>query len=308
MAKERQPIIDYLVYLAVRAVVCLVQALSYRQARAFAHVLARLAFQIDKRHREVAKENLRHAFPNQYTDSELDEVVLRVYQHFLTLIMEIAHLPRKLHVENWRKHIELINANVMIQAITSGRPLLIVTGHFGNWEMAGFALGLLGFKTYAVARVLDNPHLENYLKQFRQKTGQKLLAKKGDFDQMQELLAQGAVIATLADQDAGPKGMFVNYFGRPASTYKSMALMAIEYNVPILVIGVPKVGEPMRYRVVAVDYIEPGEFADRPDALKAITQRFTVSLESIVRQYPEQYFWLHRRWKHQPPVRKAKAA
>jgi KDO2-lipid IV(A) lauroyltransferase len=308
MAKERQPVIDYLVYLAVRAVVCLVQALSYRQARAFAHTLAQLAFRIDKRHREVARENLRHAFPNQYTEDELNEVVLRVYQHFLTLIMEIAHLPRKLHVENWRKHIELVNANVMIQAITSGRPLLIVTGHFGNWEMAGFALGLLGFKTYAVARVLDNPHLENYLKQFRQKTGQKLLAKKGDFDQMQELLAQGAVIATLADQDAGPKGMFVNYFGRPASTYKSMALMAIEYNVPILVIGVPKVGEPMRYRVVAVDYIEPGEFADRPDALKAITQRFTASLESIVRQYPEQYFWLHRRWKHQPPVRKAKAA
>ena len=160
-------------------------------------------------------------FPNRYTEDELNHLVLRVYKHFLTLIMEIAHLPRKLHVENWPNYIELVNSQVMLKAITSGRPLLIVTGHFGNWEMAGFALGLLGFKTYAVARVLDNAHLEQYLKQFRQKTGQKILAKKGDFDQMQGLLEQGAVIATLADQDAGPKGMFVEYFGRPASTYKS---------------------------------------------------------------------------------------
>jgi KDO2-lipid IV(A) lauroyltransferase len=308
MAKERRPALDYLIYLAVRVVVCVVQTMSYRQARTLAHGLAWLAFQVDRRHREVAKENLRQSFPDRYTDAELNGLVLRVYQHFLTMVMEIAHLPRKLHVGNWRDYIELVNSQVMLQAITSGRPLLIVTGHFGNWEMAGFALGLLGFKTYAVARVLDNPHLERFLKQFRQKTGQKILAKKGDFDMMQELLEQGAVIATLADQDAGPKGMFVNYFGRPASTYKSMALMAIEYNVPILVIGVPKVGEPMRYQVVAVDYIEPSEYAKRPDAMKALTQRFTSSLESIVRRYPEQYFWLHRRWKHQPPVRKSKMA
>lgn len=308
MAKERRPTQEYVIYLAVRAVVCLVQAMSYRQARAVAHGIAWLAFRIDRRHREVAKENLRQSFPGRYSDRELDQVVKHVYQHFLTMIMEIAHLPRKLHVTNWRDYIELVNSQVMLKAITSGQPLLIVTGHFGNWEMAGFALGLLGFKTYAVARVLDNPHLERFLKQFRQKTGQKILAKKGDFDMMQELLEQGAVIATLADQDAGPKGMFVDYFGRPASTYKSMALMAIEFNVPILVIGVPKVGEPMQYQVVAVDYIEPSEYADRPDALKAITQRFTKSLESIVEQYPDQYFWLHRRWKHQPPVRKAKRA
>jgi Kdo2-lipid IVA lauroyltransferase/acyltransferase len=308
MAKERRPVFDYAIYLAVRAVVCIVQAMSYAQARSLAHALAWLTYRIDRRHREVAKENLRQSFPGRYSDDELNRVVLRVYQHFLTMIMEIAHLPRKLHVTNWRDYIELVNSQMMLKAITSGRPLLIVTGHFGNWEMAGFALGLLGFKTYAVARVLDNPHLEQFLKRFRQKTGQKILAKKGDFDMMQELLEQGAVIATLADQDAGPKGLFVEYFGRPASTYKSMALMSIEFNVPILVIGVPKVGEPMQYQVIAVDYIEPSEYANRPDALKAITQRFTTSLESIVQQYPDQYFWLHRRWKHQPPVRKAKLA
>jgi len=211
MAKERRPAADYLVYLAVRAAVCVIQALSPRQARAAARLLARVAFRLDRRHRDVAKENLRHAFPGRYSGPELDRVVLRVYEHFLGLVTEIAHLPRKLHVANWRNYIDLGGSGATVDALTAGRPLLIVTGHFGNWEMAGFALGLLGFKTFAVARVLDNPHLERFLKEFRQKTGQRILAKKGDFDQMQELLAGGAVIATLADQDAGPRGLFAGH-------------------------------------------------------------------------------------------------
>lgn len=308
MAKVRRPVIDYAVYLAVRSVVAVLQALSPRVGRMFAFGLAAIAFRIDRRHRDVAKDNLRHAFPGRYSEAELDGLVLSVYQHFLTLVVEITHLPRKLHVTNWCKYITLINGDKMLDGLTSGRPLMIVTGHFGNWEMAGFAIGLLGFHTYAVARELDNPHLERFLKQFRQKTGQKILAKKGDFDQIQNLLASGAVIATLADQDAGPRGLFVDFFGRSASTFKSIALMSIEFNVPILVIGVPKVAEPMRFHIEAADLIDPADYADRVDAVKAITQRYTSALEGMIRRHPEQYFWLHRRWKHQPPVRKAKAA
>lgn len=299
---------DFAVYLAVRFAVALVQALPLAAARSFARGLAWIAFRVDRRHRDVAKDNLRHAFPDRYSDDELDQLVARVYRHFLTLVIEIAVLPRKLHVHNWRNYIKLIGADKTVGALTSGKPLLIVTGHYGNWEMAGFALGLLGFRTYAVARVLDNPHLEKFLKDFRQKTGQKILAKKGDFDQMQDLLANGAAIATLADQDAGPRGLFVNFFGRPASTYKSIALLSVEYNVPIVVIAVPKVAQPMNYHIETLDYIDPAEYSERGDAAKAITQRYTSALESAVRRYPDQYFWLHRRWKHQPPVRKAKAA
>jgi KDO2-lipid IV(A) lauroyltransferase len=102
--------------------------------------------------------------------------------------------------------------------------------------------------------------------------------------------------------------MFVDFFGRPASTFKSIALLALEYNAAMVVVGVPKVGEPMRYQIVSEELILPEEYADRPDAVKAITQRYTAALERMVRRNPEQYFWLHRRWKHEPPRRKAKAA
>ena len=117
---------------------------------------------------------------------------------------------------------------------------------------------------------------------------------------MQALLDSGGVIATLADQDAGQRGLFVDFFGRPASTHKAIALLALEHRVPVVVTGTPKVAEPLFYQVVSGEVIYPEEYDGRPDAVEALTQRFTSALESLVRQAPGQYFWLHRRWKHQP--------
>jgi KDO2-lipid IV(A) lauroyltransferase len=125
---------------------------------------------------------------------------------------------------------------------------------------------------------------------------------------MQGVLERGGMIATLGDQDAGRKGLFVDFFGRPASTHKAIALLALEHNVPMVVIGVPCLGEPMRYRIEVADVILPEEHAGRPDAVRAITERFTAALEQLVRRHPEQYFWLHRRWKHQPVKKGKKAA
>jgi KDO2-lipid IV(A) lauroyltransferase len=308
MAKSRSCVRDYAVYLAVRLLICLIQALPYEQGCAIAAGLAWLAHKLDHRHRLAAHENLRAAFPGKYTYPQLDAMVRGVYRHFCKLVVEMAHLPRKLHLNNWRHHIDLGHAGPLVGALMSGRPLLIVTGHFGNWEAAGIMLGLLGFRAHAVARELDNPYLEDLLRRFRESTGQRLLSKKGDFEQMQQLMAHGGILATLGDQDAGQRGLFVDFFGRPASTHKVMALLAIEYKVPILVTVVVKVGEPLKYQVRSGDYILPEEYADRPDAVRAITQRLTTSLENLVREHPGQYFWLHRRWKHQPKPRQAKQA
>jgi Kdo2-lipid IVA lauroyltransferase/acyltransferase len=308
MSKKRSLCADYSIYLVVRILVCIIQTLPYAAACKVAAALAWLAARIDKRHRQVAAENLRLAFPGRYNDIGPEEDVRSIYRHFCNLIIEIIHLPRALHPGTWRRHVELRDARMVIDALVSGRPLLIVTGHFGNWEMGGYTLGLLGFKTHAIARPLDNPFLEDYLRRFRERTGQGILAKKGDFDQMQVLLANGGVLATLADQDAGQRGVFVDYFGRPASTHKAVALLALEYSVPMLVLGVRKVGEPMRYQPICEDLILPEEYADERDPVKAITQRFTSALERVVRTAPEQYFWLHRRWKHQPAKSKRSAA
>jgi KDO2-lipid IV(A) lauroyltransferase len=206
-----------------------------------------------------------------------------------------------------------------LPALLRGRGVLIVTAHFGNWEMAGFALGRLGFRTFAIARVLDNPYLERYALWFRQRTGQTIIAKNDDFERLTRALKRGGKVATLADQDAGPRGVFVDFFGRPASTHKAIALMAMEFDAVLLVIGVPRVGRagfpqrpdldpssplaPLFYQVRCADIIDPREYANDPNAVKAITSRYTAALEKLIREHPEQYFWLHRRWKHQPKAK-----
>ncbi len=318
MARERNRATDFAVYLAVRLLICIIQALSFRKACQLAGALAWLAYRVDRRHRLVADDNLRHAFPELTDPIERDRLVRAVYRHFCLLLMEIIHLPRMLHPQNWRRHMRLRHRRLIVSQLLSGRPLLIVTGHFGNWELGGYILGLLGFTTHAIARPLDNPYLDTFLRRFRERTGQRILAKHGDFDQMQHLLDSGGVLATLADQDAGARGLFVDFFGRPASTHKAVALMALQYQVPLLVVGTmrtlpgdippsgPGVGLPMHYEVVPEELILPEDYAGRPDAVTAMTQCFTAALERVIRQAPQQYFWLHRRWKHQPKPKKSK--
>jgi KDO2-lipid IV(A) lauroyltransferase len=299
--KTRKPAVDLAVYLAVRLAVCLVQALPPAVAFQLAEFLAWLAYTVDRRHREVAADNLRHAFPDLVADPvKLDRLVRATYRHFLRMVVEIALLPRKMHPTTWRKYLSMYPAVRFVEPMLDDRALLIVTGHFGNWEMAGFMLGANGFKTYAIARTLDNPRLERFLTRFRTKTGQQIIAKNDDFDRLTAVLKGNGKVATLADQDAGPRGVFVDFFGRPASTHKAVALMAIEFDARLAVIGVPRLAEPMFYAVVCEDVIDPRDYAERPDAVKAITERYTAALERLIRRHPEQYFWLHRRWKSQP--------
>ena len=231
------------------------------------------------------------------------------YRHCGLLLIEIVLLPRKLQVENWRSYAALIRGDLILDGLLTDRPLLIVTAHFGNWELAGFALGRLGFKTYAIARVLDNPHLESFSKKFRQATGQTIIAKKDDFDRLAAVMQAGGKVATLGDQDAGPRGVFVEFLGRPASAHKAVALMAMQFDAKMIVIGVPRIAENARrglgrYEIVCEDSIDPRDYLTRPDAVKAITQRYHDALARLIRAHPEQYFWLHRRWKSQPVVRK----
>lgn len=308
MAKARSHINDYLVYLVVRLCVCFIQALPPAAARQFAAGLAWLAYRVNRRHREVALDNLRQAFPGRFSEVELDAQVRAVYRHFCTLAVEIILIPRLLQPTNWRRYLRFVGGDRFVHCLLSGRPVLIVTGHWGNWELAGYVQGLLGFTTYAIARPLDNPYLDRFLLKFREKTGQKILSKHGDFEYMQALLDGGGVIATLADQDAGPKGLFVDFFGRPASTHKAVALMALQHRVVLAVVGTGKVAEPMRYEIVIQDVIYPEEYEGHADPVRAMTQRFTAALEQLIRIAPEQYFWLHRRWKHQPAAKKSKRA
>jgi KDO2-lipid IV(A) lauroyltransferase len=134
-----------------------------------------------------------------------------------------------------------------------------------------------------------------------------MIAKKGGYDEMLEVLRTGGVLSFLADQDAGERGMYVDFFGRPASTHKAIALMAIEHQAPVVVGYARRIGPGFRYEVGCTELIEPEEWTGTADDARLLTQRYTSALEAIIRKNPEQYLWLHRRWKHQPKPKKPRS-
>lgn len=295
---------DYLVFLTLRLVVAVAQALSIEQAYGLARFFAWLAYKVDRRHRAVGLENLATAFGDRYSPAQRDQIVRGVYRHFCMMLMEIMHTPRSLHLTNWRNHVELVgHGPIMDQLLTADRPLIFLTGHYGNWELAGYVFGLFGFPTMSVARPLDNPYLERYLRQFRERTGQTMVAKSGGYDQMVSVLEKRGALSFLADQDAGERGVYVDFFGRPASTHKAIALLAIEHHARVVVGVARRIGPGFRYEIRCEDIIDPLELAGEPDIVHALTQRHTSALERLITQDPTQYLWLHRRWKHQPRAR-----
>jgi KDO2-lipid IV(A) lauroyltransferase len=310
MARRWSPALDFAVYLVARIIICIIQAVPWNWATAFADQLAWLLYHTDRRHRLVARDNLAHAYPTLDLAAN-DRLVRRVYQHFCRVMMEMILLPRKLRATTVDRHVhyaELGAYDRVIDLVKLGRPIILVTGHFGNWEVLSYVLGLAGYRGAVIARPLDNPWLDRFVQRFRARTGQRFLSKNGDYAAIQATLARGEGLGVLADQDAGERGLFVEFFGRPASTYKAIALLSLEYQAPILVFGAARIGEPLLYQFHVPDMIFPEEYERHPDAVRAITQRFTSALERMVRMHPDQYFWLHRRWKHQPRARKAKSA
>lgn len=311
MAKPRHRTADFAVYLLIRLVGAFLRALPFSLALRFASGLAWLLKRVSPKRVRIARDNVQHAFPGQYDEAGFQRLVEEMYQHFCRVLVEIMHLDRRLTKRNWRDRIRFGSAEMfqnLSKVLLGHRPIMAVSAHFGNWEVASFAMGLLGFPGYAIARPLDNPHLDRWMRRWRESSGQKMIAKNGEFHLIEEALRRGGILGTIGDQDAGSRGLFVPFFNRPASTHKAIALLAMEHKPLIMVSGAARLPGEMTYCIYIEDVIDPLDYENRPDAVKAITVRFTEGLERMIRRHPEQYFWVHRRWKHQPAAAKKQAA
>lgn len=303
-------------YFAFQLFVCVLQAFSPRRCAALAGGLAWIVHHCLPRkltRYHVARDNLRAALGDGYSDADLDEIIYGMWKHLFRMVAEIVHLPRKLHRNNVTGAVQFRNRPLVLRALCSGRPVVLLSGHFGNWEMAVALFGLFGFRMAVVARELDNPHLNAWFRRFRQCTGHRMLAKKGGYSEMLDLLERRGHLAMLGDQDAGPRGLFVNFFGRPASTFRSIALLAVEYRALICVGYARRLNDDAscadlpRYEVGCEAIIDPLEI-EADDEIAEITQQYTAALERVIRMAPEQYFWVHRRWKSRPHRRSRPAA
>lgn len=310
--KRERPLRHRLEYLAFRLIVCLIDALPFRACVHLAHALAFLVHRCLPRtwtRYAVARENLRTAFGAGLSERQIDRIVYRMWVHLFRTVTEIVQLPRKLRLENCGDVIRFRNRDETVRALCSGRPVIILGGHFGNWEMANVTFGVFGFRLGVVARDLDNPYLHRWFQRWREQTGTRLISKIGGAAEMTALLERRGCLGLLCDQDAGRRGLFVPFFGKDASTFKSIALLALQHKAVICVGYARRLPDDfrkhrwVRYELGCVDFIDAAEY-ETADAVRQITARYTASLERAVRLAPEQYFWVHRRWKSRPGQRR----
>lgn len=297
--KTHNPIMDLLVYLALRILVMLLYLFDVETNLNTACFLGRLLWKYYHRGRNRALENLRASFPEK-DEKWIWETGRRSFEHIAMLAIDVLFTPRLVKRYNWRNYSRYKNAERTKWLMQEGRGLLIIGAHYSNFEIVGYLMGLFGFNVYSIARPLDNKFINNYLYGVRQRMGQNIIDKKGAAKLMGKAASTGATLCFIADQDAGKKGIFVDFFDRKASTYKSIGLIAITNNIPI-VVGYSRRVENRFYFEIGVErIIFPEEWADKEDPLEWITAEYTKAIENFVREDPSQYWWLHRRWKHRP--------
>ncbi len=297
-------VIDYAVYVAVRLFVCVIQALPLELCHEIARRLAWLLGDVLKVRGKVVDDNLRTAFP-EASAAERARIVRGMWEHLLLMLAEIAQTPRKVHRTNWREHGSMPRMAEMTRMLLDERPLVIISGHLGNFEMGGYQMGLHGFPTHTVARPLDNRFLHDFVNRFRGATGQHMLPKDGSGPEITELMRRGGTLVLLGDQNAGPTGCWVEFFGRPASTHKAVSIFTLGSDAPTCFCGMVRTGGPLEIEGRVTSIVDP---LDDGFALKTVTdvaQWYTTELEGQIREYPEQYWWLHRRWREDQLDRRA---
>lgn len=301
MAKPRNDAIDLLVYVLFRTVAMFVHMLRVPTAYACARRLGDLLFAVDRRHRELAIEQISRSFPD-WPRQRVREVARESLRSVIMLGLETLLMPRLITPNRWAQHVRFAHLDPVLRPLVTGEHgMILLTGHFGNWEVGGYTMATLGFPTVAVARRLDNPYLDRFVLGVRERTGLRIVDKKGAAAEADGVLRDGQTLCFIADQDAGRKGVFVDFFGRPASTFRTIALMALRHETPIAVGYARRLSDRFEFELGVTRVIRPADWADKDDEVRWITQEYTRELEDLVRNCPGQYFgWAHRRWKHQP--------
>lgn len=253
-----------------------------------------------REHRNRAEGHIRMAFP-EMPPAQVSVTAKASMQQLAMLAIEVLFGPKLITQWTWAKYIHLRKLDDALRVLLRRKGCIMLTGHYGNWELLGYALAVLGFDIVAVMRPLDNEYLNRFLLDRRERSGLKLLYKKGATRAAGDVIESGGALCFIADQNAGSKGLFVDFFGKKASTYKSIGLLAMEHRVSIVVGCARRLSlNKFEYEICVDRVIQPEEWEGREDELLWITQEFSRAMEDFVRKAPEQYLWIHRRWKSRP--------
>jgi KDO2-lipid IV(A) lauroyltransferase len=285
-------------YVVLRTFAAILGLLSWRAATNLAGSIGTLFYSPFGIRRRVAEKQIAAAFP-EFSSREVKRVARESYRHLGRVAAETALLSR-LDSNGVREHVAGMDGFELItKQVAEGRGAIVLTGHLGNWELAGAAVAANGLPIDVVARLMGNSLFDEYLKSTRARLGMTVVRDRDAVRQTARSLRAGRVIAFLVDQSGlHIASSFINFFGRPAKTPRGPAVFALRLDAPVF-FGVSIRLPDGRYHI-HVREIETERTGDTDRDVDAILNEYSRLLEHYVRQAPEQYFWQHRRWKRQP--------
>jgi KDO2-lipid IV(A) lauroyltransferase len=273
--------------------------LPRRLSRALAIALAQLIYLLHVRLRRVGMRNLALAFPEK-TEAERARILRGVFTSLGRQLAEVCQLPKYTR-ENIDEVVVYDGLENYERAYARGKGVLFVTAHFGAWELSAFAHSLHGHWLHVVMRPMDNDYLDRLIQSYRTMYGNKTVGKDDFVRGLLAAMKEGEVVGILMDTNmTPPQGVFVDFFGIPACTASGLARIALRTDaavVPGFTIWDEALG---KYRLRFDPAVELARTGDLEADIVANTQKFTAVIEEYVRKYPEQWLWVHRRWKTRP--------
>ena len=270
-------------------------AIPLKLREAFFRAILILFYHFSEKNRLITLHNLIYSFPEK-SHPEITRLARNVYLNLGTVAAEFFEIPSltKENMSDWVKFEGLENYT---RALSKKKGILFYTGHMGNWELGAACFGLQNMYVNIIYRALDNPVLEDFAAWFRTHTGHKVIPKGGAARKIVKLLKKNEMIGILIDQNVSwQEGAFVDFFGRPASTTIGLAALALQTGAPVVPAFIVR-SEDGTYKIIIYKEVEITKTDDYEADLFENTQRFTRIVEDIVRRYPDQYFWVHQRWK-----------
>jgi len=274
-------------------------------ARWLAAKVAGVLYALSPKLRKTAETNLHIAFP-EWTEAQRDAVIRKMVRNLGWMAAEFARFP-KYSKKNIEQIVVLDGNENFLEARNRGKGVLILTGHIGAWELSSFAHALYGYPLHFMARPLDNQRIDALVNSYRCASGNRAIFKNESARVMLKILKDAGTIGVLADQNTMPdEAVFVDFFGKPASTTTGIARVALHTDaavVPGYAVWDESIGKYRLKFEPTMDLIRTG---DTERDVRENTQRFTKVIEDIIRKYPDQWVWVHGRWsvrpKGEPPV------
>jgi KDO2-lipid IV(A) lauroyltransferase len=250
---------------------------------------------LDWEHRSVALQNLHIAFGQEKSERERKAIAKRTFQNFGMMAIEFFRIPG-MNTEDFKKKVSFEGLDEALKLLEKKKGGLLLIGHFGNWELMALMSKVIGNPILVIAKPINQKGVDRWITEIRKVTGLELIPPENATQKVVQALSQNRLVGILIDQRAKrSRGVWADFFGRKAPTTPGLAVMAMRSGAPVVPVFIVRDGF-QKHRLLIKEPIELVETGDMKKDVEANTQLFTHTLESMIRQYPDQWLWVHRRW------------